>query len=51
MKVHIDLPWGGSLDIERKPVSKERANLMAGVIFAVIGAVTVIKFFTILATA
>lgn len=51
MKIHIDLPWGGTLDVERQPMSKERASLMAGVILAVIGAVTVIKFFTILATA
>lgn len=48
MKIHIDLPCGGSLDIERQPMSKDRATLFAGVILAAIGAVAFIKFFALM---
>lgn len=48
MKIHFDLPWGGTFEMERRPMSKERANLLAGVIFALISAVVFIKFFAMI---
>lgn len=35
MKLHLDLPWGGSLDIEQTPISGEKFDtvcLLVGVL-------------------
>lgn len=48
MKLHIDLPWGGVLDFERQPMSKERAEQITGLLFALIAAISVIKFFSLM---
>ena len=31
MKLHIDLPWGGCLDIERQPMQMEKFYALCGV--------------------
>lgn len=49
MKLHIDLPWGGTLNFERSPMSKERSEQITGLLLAAIFAISVIKFFSIMA--
>lgn len=31
MKIHIDLPWGGAFDMERKPMELEKFYSLCGV--------------------
>lgn len=47
MKIHIKLPNGGEINIEKEPMNKDRFAGLCGLCYAAMGLIGVLGFFSL----